>query len=331
MTQYLAPLVAFAAALLINRWLVGSKVAELALDYPNLRSLHTSPLPRTGGIAIHVGIVLACGIVGPDLPWRLWFALGILIAISLLNDIREVPAIWRLVVHLLAAAVLVSDGLFDIGLPFQIVAVLVIGWMANLYNFMDGSDGLAGGMAVIGFSFYGIGAIAADQIQFALVSFSIAAAAAAFLVFNFHPARVFMGDAGAVPLGFLAAALGGIGWLQHVWNWWFPVLVFSPFVADASVTLTRRFLAGEKVWLAHRDHYYQRLVRLGWGHRKTALAAYGLMFVCGVLAFAALVSTVELQIAVLGAACAAYLVLLAAVGRSWRRHHEASSPRDGGS
>jgi UDP-N-acetylmuramyl pentapeptide phosphotransferase/UDP-N-acetylglucosamine-1-phosphate transferase len=196
--------------------------------------------------------------------------------------------------------------------------------MANLYNFMDGSDGLAGGMALIGFSFYGVAAAAAGGTAFALVNFSIAASAAAFLVFNFHPARIFMGDAGAVPLGFLAGALGIIGWLREDWTWWFPLLVFSPFIVDASVTLARRLCAGERIWRAHRDHYYQRLVQLGWGHRKTALAEYALMLACGAAGLAALAAPVAIQFALLGAACAGYLALIAAIGRAWGRRAAAA-------
>jgi UDP-N-acetylmuramyl pentapeptide phosphotransferase/UDP-N-acetylglucosamine-1-phosphate transferase len=205
------------------------------------------------------------------------------------------------------------------GFAVALALVLLTVWMTNLYNFMDGSDGLAGGMALIGFSFYGAAAWFAGSTEFALVNFSIAAAAAAFLVFNFHPARIFLGDAGSVPLGFLAAALGLIGWLQHDWTWWFPILVFSPFVVDASVTLARRLLQREKVWQAHRDHYYQRLVQLGWGHRKTALAEYALMLACGVLALAALAAPAAMQAGLLAAAAAVYLALLTAIERAWHR------------
>src|SRR5262245_1457719 len=166
---------------------------------------------------------------------------------------------------------------------------------------MDRSDGLAGGMAVFGFSFYAVAAWLAGSTEFALVNLSIAAAAGAFLVFNFHPARIFLGDAGSVPLGFLAAALGLIGWLQRDWTGWFPILVFSPFIMDASVTLARRLLRREKVWQAHRDHYYQRLVRLGWGHGRTALAEYAVMFASGVAALAALALPAGPQAALLAA------------------------------
>ena len=164
---------------------------------------------------------------------------------------------------------------------WQAVLALATMWVTNLYNFMDGSDGLAGGMALFGFGAYALAAWLAGDAVFVVVAASIAAAAAAFLVFNFPPAKVFMGDAGSIPLGFLAAALGILGWRAGHWPLWFPVLVFSPFIIDASVTLARRLLRGERVWRAHRSHYYQRLVQLGWGHRNTALAEYALMAGCG--------------------------------------------------
>lgn len=329
MTPFLAPLTAFTATLLLNAWLAHGRLAAFTLDHPNRRSLHRSPIPRTGGIGILAGVLLALGIVGPELPSSLWPALALLLAVSLLNDVREIAPHWRLAAHLAAGALFASGLPAHYGIAARAVAALGLAWMANLYNFMDGSDGLAGGMALIGFSFYGVAAAAAGDTAFALVSFSIAASAAAFLVFNFHPARIFMGDAGSVPLGFLAGALGILGWLREDWTWWFPLLVFSPFIADASVTLARRLCGGEKVWRAHRDHYYQRLVQLGWGHRKTALAEYALMLACGAAGLSALAAAAAVQLALLGAACAAYLALIAAIGRAWSRRpasagHEAA-------
>jgi UDP-N-acetylmuramyl pentapeptide phosphotransferase/UDP-N-acetylglucosamine-1-phosphate transferase len=269
---------------------------------------------------LHAGALLAIGIIAPRLPIALWIAFLVILLVSFLDDLRGIPVLLRFVLHvavcaLFTAAILTGEyGILTVG-----AAALAIAWMANLYNFMDGSDGLAGGMALIGFLFYGAAAWFAGSTEFALVNFSIAAAAAAFLVFNFHPARIFLGDAGSVPLGFLAASLGLIGWLQHDWTWWFPIFVFSPFVVDASVTLARRLLRREKVWQAHRDHYYQRLVRLGWGHRKTALVEYALMLACGMLALAALAAPAPTQAGLLAAAAAAYLALLAAIERAWRR------------
>jgi UDP-N-acetylmuramyl pentapeptide phosphotransferase/UDP-N-acetylglucosamine-1-phosphate transferase len=123
---------------------------------------------------------------------------------------------------------------------------------------------------------------------FAMVNFTIGAASLGFLYNNFHPAKVFMGDAGSISLGFLAAAIGLCGWQQSCWPAWFPLLVFSPFIVDASVTLLKRALRGAKLSEAHCEHYYQRLVQLGVGHRNTALLEYVLMLLVGISALWAL-------------------------------------------
>lgn len=315
-----APLTAFATALLAIWWLARGRLATLILDHPTDRSLHEAPIPRTGGLGLHAGIALAAAVIAPGLPAALWIALAVLIGISFLDDARGIPPMLRLAVHLAVSAcfavVVLAPGHGAVAIAAVAVAAA---WMANLYNFMDGSDGLAGGMTVAGFAAYGAAAWAAGSHEFALVSWSVAAAAAAFLVFNFHPARIFMGDAGSVPLGFLAAALGVIGWRQGDWPAWFPLLVFSPFIVDASATLARRLVRRERVWQAHREHYYQRLVRMGWGHRRTALWGYALMAASGAAALAALAAPASVQAAVLAAAAGGYLSLLAWIDRAWRR------------
>ncbi|HUO44193.1 MAG TPA: glycosyltransferase family 4 protein [Burkholderiales bacterium] len=315
-----APLTAFAATLVIVWWLVRSRFSDLVLDHPNQRSLHSLPVPRGGGIGIHAGIVLAWLTIHPPLPFTLWLAFALLFAVSLTDDLRGVPVAIRFIIYLLAAYLFAADLLrAESGLPAALLMTLALAWMANLYNFMDGADGLAGGMALSGFSFYGIAAWLTGDHPFALANFSIAAAAAAFLIFNFHPARIFMGDVGAVPLGFFAGALGLLGWLRHDWPWWLPPLVFSPFIVDASVTLLRRMVRRERVWQAHRDHYYQRLVQLGWGHRGTAMAEYALMAVCGGAALLMLSLAPTAQWIALGIAAVLYLLLMAIVENAWRR------------
>lgn len=321
-----APLTAFAAALVTTWWLAGSRFSRIALDHPNRRSLHRAPIPRTGGLAVFAGILLAAASVTPNLPAAVWAGCAILLAISFADDVRGVPVAVRLGVHLLTAGACAASLMAqDHGVLAIAVATLAIAWMMNLFNFMDGSDGLAGGMTAIGFSVYGLAAWAAGSTAFALTNFAVAAAAAAFLIFNFHPARIFMGDVGAVPLGFLAAAFGLIGWQQRDWTWWFPLLVFSPFIVDASVTLARRLLGRERVWEAHRDHYYQRLVQMGWGHCRTALAEYALMLACGTAALFALGAPIAGQIAVLVTAGTLYIALITAVTHEWTEFKNGSA------
>jgi UDP-N-acetylmuramyl pentapeptide phosphotransferase/UDP-N-acetylglucosamine-1-phosphate transferase len=312
-------LTAFSVAALAVGWLARSRAARLALDAPNERSLHAVPVPRSGGIGLLLGVASGWAVVVPHLPWPFWAALVLLTTVSLIDDLRGLSAFVRFAVHLLAAA-LTAPALMGTqeGLLLLAIAVLAIGWMCNLYNFMDGADGLAGGMAVFGFLFFAIAAALAGNTHFALLNLTIAAAAGGFLLHNFHPARIFLGDAGAVPLGFLAATFGIIGWMQNDWAWWFPLLVFSPFIVDASATLTRRLLSGSRIWEAHRDHYYQRLVQLGLGHRNTALAEYTLMAVCGFAALWTMTLTPYAQYLVLGGVGTLYVVVIVWIEHAWR-------------
>lgn len=315
-----APLTAFAASLSIVWWLATGRFSTAVLDHPQARSLHEAAVPRTGGLGVLGGTLMALGIVAPDLPMALWYALAIMILISFVDDLRSVAPVWRLAAHLGASSLFVA-AVLGASTPVAIVVVILsCAWMANLYNFMDGMDGLAGGMAVAGFTFYGVAAWISGHSEFALVNFSIAAAAAGFLVFNFHPARIFLGDVGSVPLGFLVASLGIVGYLRGIWTWWFPLLVFAPFVVDASVTLARRAARMERVWQAHRDHYYQRLVRMGWGHRRTALAEYGLMAAGGVAALTGLHLHPGSQWIVPAAAAIVYVALVVFVELRWQDH-----------
>jgi UDP-N-acetylmuramyl pentapeptide phosphotransferase/UDP-N-acetylglucosamine-1-phosphate transferase len=279
------------------------------LDQPNARSLHERPVPRSGGIAIAAGVAASATMSTVVAPHGVGVTLGIagaLAAISLADDIFTLPTMLRLAAHLAAAGAVVSlvIGVAD---PVQLVVlVLAVAWYANLYNFMDGSDGLAGGMAVFGFGAYAWAAHQSGHAALAALSASVAAACGAFLLVNFHPARLFMGDVGSVPAGFLAGALGVLGWRDGVWPLWFPVLVFAPFACDATLTLVKRLLRRERLWEAHKDHYYQRLVRMGFGHRGTAWIEYAAMAGCVALALFARKAEAGVQI---GALCAAALVL----------------------
>lgn len=122
-----------------------------------------------------------------------------------------------------------------------------------------------------------------------------------------------MGDAGSTLFGFLAACLGLVGWQLGIWTLWFPGLVFSPFIVDATVTLLRRLLRGEKIWRPHREHYYQRLVLSGWGHRRTVLAEYAVMVLCGGFALLYQYASEEWRLVILGFCGALFLSLAIAV------------------
>ena len=285
-------------------------------DHPNERSLHATPTPRIGGLGIGLGVAAGAFVAGSGkVETGLLLVAFALLVLSLADDVRSLPASLRLGAHLaaaIAAALLVAPGLGPGGL---VAAVLAIAWSANLFNFMDGADGLAGGMAALGFAFLGVAAGSFGEIALATTCMLLAAASAGFLAHNFPPARVFMGDAGSIPLGFLAAALGLSGWVAGAWPPWFPFLVFSPFAVDATFTLLRRAAARERVWQAHRSHLYQRLVLSGWSHRRLALWAYALMLAAGCSALAARREGFMVQCVTILAWAALYALLAIAIQR----------------
>lgn len=304
--------------LLLVIFLKSGSARYLAMDEPNQRSLHSIPVPRVGGIAIVIAVLVAWSQL-PEVSHLLIVLTAALAGISYIDDRNGLSVTLRLVLHVAAAWLIVDSGLDANSAWLTAALIACIVWMTNAYNFMDGADGLAGGMAIFGFIAYGVAAAAAHLELLAAMSFILAAAAAGFLVFNFPPAKVFMGDAGSISMGFLAAVLGLSGWESGAWPAWFPLLVFSPFLVDASVTLLRRVLRRERFWEAHRDHYYQRLIRMGWSHRRTALAEYLVMAGVAGSAVAALGFGAQGQALILAGWTLAFAAMMLAIDIRWRR------------
>ncbi len=269
-------------------------------------------------------------------PMVLLLGLIPLVAISFLDDYRGIPIKWRILTHGWAACIILQASYmpttFDLpGLVLPLPAWIAISltllfavWMINLYNFMDGMDGFAGGMATIGFS--ALAWLGWANAGFAAFCLIVAAASAGFLVHNFPPAKIFLGDTGSTALGFLAAAFSLWGAKDGLFPFWVALLVFSPFIVDATVTLLRRLLRGEKVWEAHRSHYYQRLVLLGWGHRRTVLTEYALMLACAGFALLAVRLPPVGQISLAMAWGLIYGFLMWGVGRLEQRRATVSAP-----
>lgn len=314
MTLWGGALISGLVAWWLTGQLAGARFASSVLDHPNERSLHDRPTPRTGGVAILAGLLagLAWSVwLGDPLyrasdlavlgwPVTVWIVLltyGIGL-ISFWDDRSGVPVPVRFGIHLLAASMLVVGGRVWIpALSFPVLGTVDLGWLAvpvsigllvwmtNLYNFMDGMDGFAGGMTVVGGSVLAWFGWSAGFGFIFVTALCAAAAALGFLLHNFPPARIFMGDVGSASLGFLFGSLMLLGVHEGVFDLWVPLMLFSPFIVDATVTLIRRAVRGERLWEAHRAHYYQRLVLLGWGHRRTVLTEYVFMLLCGFLAW----------------------------------------------
>ena len=314
---YLAPLVSLTVCSVALAFLL--RHPTFMLDQPNQRSLHEHPVPRTGGIAITLG---AYPFVAWSIPQYLPFCIAALAiaVLSLMDDWRRLSAGVRFGVQILIATAFVTLGFPGFSFGEQLFMIATILWLANLYNFMDGSDGLAAGMAIIGFGTCAIGAWFAGFPMLAILCASIASASVAFLCVNFHPAKIFMGDVGAITLGFSAGAIGILGWGEGAWSPFFPIFAFSPFIADASLTLLRRILERQRFWEPHRDHYFQKLVRMGWGHRKTAIAEYLIMLFSGALAIGTSFLGGVLQLTAVILWGGVLIALAATIEARWKTH-----------
>ena len=282
------------------------------LDIPNDRSLHTKPVPRVGGLAICAAIFLM-GLLAVFLNeggerLKLPFVGASMVSIiSFLDDRFDLNVVVRLGVQLSAAICLIYGGYSIANINFLgmewtlprhvdvILSVLFILWMVNLYNFMDGMDGFSGGMTVVGFGAFFALSCGAGNPLFLSLSLIVTFSALGFLLFNFPPAKIFMGDTGSSTLGFLVAVFSLWANVESIFPLWIGVLIFSPFIVDATITILHRGICGEKIWRPHKKHYYQRLVEYGWGHRKTVLWEYVIMALCGISAILATNASYDLQ------------------------------------
>ena len=249
------------------------------LDYPNERSSHFDPTPRGGGIAVTISILLAwialhkVGLVASSF---VSIALGtsLLALVSWIDDLRGLSPGMRLV----AQGAAVTIGILVLpstrsaleawlgSTLFFVAAGLVWVWWINLFNFMDGIDGLAVSEAAAicsGLLLFALVGDGADPAA-ALLAAGIIGAAIGFLVWNWSPARIFLGDVGSVPLGYLSGFL--LLDLASRGRWKIVLILPLYFLADATITLLRRLLAGERVWEPHRQHFYQQAVRNGLPH-----------------------------------------------------------------
>lgn len=302
-------------------------LAKSLMDIPNERSSHSVPTPRGGGVAIVVAFLLALpvltglNLLSTEALYGL-FGSGLLVAIiGFADDHGHIAARWRLLGHFIAAgwALFWFNGLppieffgvvFDLGWFGNILALVYLVWMLNLYNFMDGIDGLASAEAIsvcVGMCFvYWV----SGNVELVWAPLILAAAVAGFLWWNFPPARIFMGDAGS---GFLGVVLGGLA-IQSVevspemlWSW---IILLGIFVVDATWTLIQRLIRGDKVYEAHRSHGYQHLTNRFESHLVVTVGVV-IINVCFLLPLALLVGSGWLN-GVLGVLLAYFPLMLLA-------------------
>ncbi|MEO6361698.1 MAG: glycosyltransferase family 4 protein [Caldimonas sp.] len=274
-------------------WALTSSVRRHAvqsglLDRPNERSSHSVPTPRGGGIAIVVsylglvGAALGAGGIDPRLAAALLGAGGVVAVLGFVDDLYSLSARWRFLGHAAAAAwvlywlgplpsVPVFGAVIDLGIAAALLSALYLVWSVNLFNFMDGIDGIAS-LEAIAVSLGGAFVWWLTQPQGDWrMAVAFAACVAGFLVWNFPPARIFMGDAGSGFLGCVVATLAL--WSSHTashlfWSWF---ILGGCFMVDATVTLVRRVARGQRFNEAHRSHGYQYAARRHGSHKKVSI------------------------------------------------------------
>ena len=240
---------------------------------PSERSLHNTPVPRGGGLGIAASVLFGLICVGQ--PPNVTLAILMVWAISAWDDWHGTPPWARLALHGVAAALIVVVGAQLPSLA-AILWLFALIWAINLFNFMDGADGIAAATAVSGGM--GLAVLSLSTHPDSMVTLGaliVAGAAAGFLFFNLPPARIFMGDGGSTVLGLTLAVLAFQGVTGKLWTVAVPLALFVPFWADATYTLLRRTASGRNPLTPHRDHLYQRLVLAGLGHRGVLMWIVG--------------------------------------------------------
>ncbi len=286
-------------------WLMARRIR--IMDQPNARSSHDRPVPRSGGVAIVVTFLVGMTILAAfdlgNLTDRTGLAFflpaALLVAgISFYDDIFDARFTVKLLVQGLAVMLLLAGGLTVEHLSFAGLGKIPLGWFAypvtilwvvgatNAFNFMDGLDGLAAGVAALVCLFFGLAAMGQANGPVPAFCFLLLAGVVGLLLFNLPPAKIFMGDVGSAFLGFTFAGLAILAARHEAApiSFWIMPLLLLHFIFDTTLTMLRRLARGENITCAHRDHLYQLQNRLGASHLTVSLTQYGMTALQGVTA-----------------------------------------------
>lgn len=292
MPWWILPL-AFVASFVLTAGLRSYALRRSLIDVPNARSSHSVPTPRGGGVAIVAVVAVGlsalpfAGLASESLIWAVVGAgLGVA-ALGFADDHGHIAARWRLLGHFLASgwalfwlgglpALTVFGTTLDLGWLGHLLALLFLAWMLNLYNFMDGIDGIASIEAICvclgALSCYAVAVSEGATYSLGYIEWVVVAAVTGFACWNFPRARIFMGDAGSGFLGIVVAILAlNAAWVapQLLWSW---LILLGVFIVDATFTLLHRLLRGEAAYQAHRSHAYQTAARRVAGHVLVTVA-----------------------------------------------------------
>lgn len=253
-----------------------------AIDVPNERSSHRVPTPRGGGLAIVIVVLIGTLVLTATTQVSAWASAALIMtglmvaAVGYADDKFQLRASPRLAVHVMAAIVLVAILTIEADVHWfaAILYILGITWSVNLFNFMDGIDGIAGSQAVFVTGAAAILASLAGGSSIVGLLALTCGACLGFLVWNWSPARIFMGDVGSGFLGFWVAALSLVLHTEGALSIWTCIVLNGLFVADATTTLVRRMMLGKRWYEAHRSHAYQHLATRWGSHGRVTLLVW---------------------------------------------------------
>jgi UDP-GlcNAc:undecaprenyl-phosphate GlcNAc-1-phosphate transferase len=276
------------------------------VDVPDARKVHTVPIPRLGGVAIFLGFGIALAVVealtpGPLFPRSgpflgLFLGATMIFFLGIADDLKPLPAKFKLLMQILAAGVAVyfgaridflsnpAGGLFLLApaIAFPLTIFWLVG-ITNTINLIDGLDGLAGGVSLIAASTTALIAIQTHQPTIALVALALIGATIGFLRYNWNPAKIFMGDSGSLFLGFTLAALSVVGLLKLLATaaLLVPVLILGVPIFDTAFAIVRRAWNRRPIFSPDRGHLHHRLLGLGLSQRRTVIVIYGICLFLG--------------------------------------------------
>lgn len=297
---YVSLIVAVLSAILLTPLVKRLAFRIGAVDAPNYRKVHARIMPRLGGLAIFGAFLIGIAVLRPESPYMLAIILAatVIVITGVLDDMYELSAKAKLIGQIVAACIIVFlgdiqiqvinlpfDGVLDFGflsIPFTIIWIIAI---TNAVNLIDGLDGLAAGVSTIALVTLAIMAFIMGN-PFVLATAAILAASSfGFLFYNFHPAKIFMGDTGALFLGFMIAVLSLLGFKNLAMvSFIIPVIILGVPISDTFFAIVRRLRMKQKWSDPDKSHLHHRLLDLGFSHRQTVLIIYGIAIMFGLSA-----------------------------------------------
>lgn len=306
---YFTLAVSFLVAILLTPIVIKLAFKIGATDRPNHRKVHTNVMPRLGGLAIFASFIIGILIIQPDSSYHLPIVLGsiVILLTGMIDDIKEISPKVKLLGQIIAALIVVVMGditVSYINLPFGLgtinfgifsipITMLWIVGVTNAINLIDGLDGLAAGVSTIAlFTIAGM-AMVMGNAYVMVIALILAAGSLGFLAFNFHPAKIFMGDSGALFLGYMISVLSLLGFKNVTFiSLIIPIIILGVPISDTFFAIIRRLVNKQPLSAPDKSHLHHCLMRSGFSHRQTVLLIYAMAAVFGLAAFIFSQSTV---------------------------------------